>query len=126
MTERIVVVAVVAILAILGSLVFRTGTLVARREYRGPGQPGSMVLYASSRCAGCGMFEARLRDIGASYRRMDWEAHPEAFADAGIERVPTLVVFPEDDGEPWMVSGLPSTSRLRRWLGEPPSAGGRG
>ena len=74
---------------------------------------------ARCRCTACARLQAELAkaDITA-VTVLDWDEAPEVFLSAGIDRVPALVSV-DPTGSGWMVQGVPSAARLRKWLGGP-------
>lgn len=117
--SRLAVVSVVVIVTVVLAMAVRRGMAVRRRSVQMDLPHSGTVLFVSSGCATCARLQAELAEAGAAdVAVLDWDESPELFLAAGIDRVPTLVRL-DPHGAGWMVQGVPSAARLRKWLGGP-------
>jgi hypothetical protein len=97
----------------------RRGVAVRRKSVEMELPVGGLMLFSSESCATCERARAALLEAGVSdITHVDWEKSPEMFMSAGVDRVPTLVWL-DSAGSGWMVHGVPSARRIRKWLGGP-------
>lgn len=117
-TLRIVIVAGVAVVAIVIGLVVRSGSLVRRVPVRLTGVPAGLVLFTSRSCASCGRVRSSLVELGLEATEIVAEDAGGAFPLGVVDRVPALASV-DERGEGWIVKGVPSTRRIRRWVDGP-------
>ncbi|MGF1666188.1 MAG: glutaredoxin family protein [Acidimicrobiia bacterium] len=117
--SRLLVVLAVVGVTLAFALAVRRGMAVRRRSVQIDLPHSGVVVFASSGCVTCARLEAELSQAGiADVTVLDWDESPELFLSAHIDRVPTLVSL-DAGGTGWMVQGVPSAARLRKWLGGP-------
>lgn len=117
--SRLAVVSVVVVVTVAFAMAVRRGVAVRRRSVQMDFPRSGTMVFVSSGCATCARLQAELAEAGAAdVAVLDWDESPELFLAAGIDRVPTLVRL-DADGTGWMVQGVPSADRLRKWLGDP-------
>jgi hypothetical protein len=116
---RLLLVSVVVGVTVAFAVAVRRGLAVRRRPVQIDIPHSGVVVFASSGCATCTRLQAELSEAGiADVTVLDWDESPELFLSAHIDRVPTLVSL-DSGGTGWMVEGVPSAARLRKWLGGP-------
>jgi hypothetical protein len=116
---RLAIVVGVAGVALSVARALRKGVAVRRKPVQLVLPVGGLVLFTSESCATCEWARAALVEAGVSdITHVDWETSPEIFMAAGVDRVPTLVWL-DSTGSGWMVHGVPSPGRIRKWLGGP-------
>ncbi len=117
--SRLLVVAVVVGATVAFAMAVRRGMAVRRRSVQMDLPHAGLVVFASSGCTACVRLQAELAKAGLTdVTVLDWDGSPELFLSAGIDRVPALVSL-DPTGSGWMVQGVPSAARLRKWLGGP-------
>lgn len=123
MTQRVLIVVIVGLMALAVAWLARRGAVVRRRGYLGPPQPSSVTLFASDTCVSCTLVGDRLDDLGVVHERVTWERASQRFRDAHVDKVPTIVVRESEPSESsghqfsmWMAQGVPTGGQLRRWL----------
>lgn len=114
--RAIVVLAILSVVSMVAAAV-RRGVVMRRRRVDLPYT--GVVLFASDGCESCAQVRENLEAAGVGAVTMiDWDASPQRFLEAGIDRIPTLARL-DEDGTGWAVAGVPSVARLRRWLRDP-------
>lgn len=114
---RLIVVAAVGIAAVGVALVARRGTGLIRRSIEIPGFGPGLVFFSSSSCASCGRMRDRLQ-AWPDVAEITYEAAGRDFPSE-IDRVPALALL-DAAGRGWVVYGVVSVERLRRWVGAGP------
>ncbi|MDH4119875.1 MAG: glutaredoxin family protein [Acidimicrobiia bacterium] len=114
---RAIVVVLVVVVAGLGGAVLRRGAALRRRNVATTLEPG-LHLFTAAGCGSCDRARRILAGAGEEFSERGWEDEPELFRREGIDRVPVLMRVGAD-GSAWRIHGVPSTARLRRWLGDP-------
>lgn len=113
---RLLVAALIAVVAIGVAMTSRRGTARRRRPFRPVGLEPGFTLFTSSTCTSCARARSALREAGMAFDEIAFEAAGEAFAQNGIERVPALVEVAVD-GSAWVAYGVPDPRVVRRWSG---------
>jgi hypothetical protein len=116
---RFMVVVIVSCVTALIATAIRRGAVIRRRPVTSSVALTGLVLFSSDGCAACRQLSDHLAAAGVDgVTVLDWIESPEPFLENHIDRVPTLMAL-DDDGHGWMVQGVPSVARLRKWLGGP-------
>lgn len=116
---RLAIVVGVALVVLAAAWALRRGVAVRRKSVHMVLPVGGLILFSSGSCATCERARAALVEAGVNdVTHVDWETSPEIFMSAGVDRVPTLVWL-DFGGSGWMVRGVPSPGRIRKWLGGP-------
>lgn len=112
---RLVVVAAITAVALVGAVFLRRGSSVRRYRVRfedlGPG----LYLFTSATCATCARMRARLAHR-SDVREVTFEGG--GFPDT-IRRVPALA-FIDERGDGWVAYGAVSERRIGRWMDDGP------
>ncbi len=115
---RLLFVGGVAMSAVIAGSVWRRGAALIRHSVGTPTLDNGVYLFTAQGCSSCGRVRDVLAALGVGFIEFAYESDSSTFGAFGVDRVPAMLMVGEKRS--WMAFGVPSATRLRRWLAQDP------
>lgn len=107
MTERVLIVAGLAVLVTIGIVVLRRRPALRPRQLGRTDLPPGIYLMTSDGCGTCERARSALTRRHIPYTELSWEKNPEAFESMEIDAVPSVIRVGSDGRGTWWRGGVP-------------------
>lgn len=108
MTERLLLLAILAVVVVAVIYLARRRPVLTSRELTATGMPRGTYLLTSDGCDTCERAREALTRRDVHYTELSWQKNPEVFDRLGIDAVPSVVVVGEDGSGRWWRGGVPN------------------
>lgn len=113
MTERLLLVGLVAVIVVVAVVVLRRRPIVRSRSVSATGLPEGVFLMTADGCDTCRRARDTLTRRGIAHTELSWEKNPEVFERLGVDAVPSVLRIDETGSGIWYRGGVPRALRRR-------------